>query len=669
MGLEWNRLRKFLTAEEIPRWFGLSLVLIYLVGLGSVAQYGIQQARKEGAGQFHRACRFSLKNLAVRLSHIEAGAVTESGLLGNHQRLLRQFAGAVSIQQLRLVDGRGRIVASLNPDDIGTLSPYVNLSKAIPSYNQLSGEPSFLNQNDLFYRVHLVRHTSHSSLVSVNASPVLELPDEEKTTSLSTPLFQRDLFLEAMIPPVPIGSTTSVLYARLLAIVLVVLGALFVIYRALRENMRGISKVAERLQHASSFEDHSLHELRIEDTVDGVTTAWNELIELVERLRMDGERSEANLELSKVLKNAGGGALMEAMHAVPDAILHLPGSQRFGYMNTAACRLFGWLAEDVKSSRVDEAESTGTGGQVLVILKKILGNGIGGEVRSEIIDCPEENSDRSSSYRVSVYPLKRGPQAGDCLVVVRDISQQCRADRAREEFITHVTHELRTPLTNIRAYTETLSSGMFDDPKIVSECYNVITKETNRLSRLIEDILSVSQLEVGTIILNFGSVNLTRLLTDSVRDIRNLAEEKNIDIQLVLPPKLEEIQGDLDKLAVVFINLLGNAVKYTGENGNIVVSCQMQEKAVMISVKDNGLGINPEDHLRIFEKFQRSSDPEVQNESGTGIGLFTAREIVRRHGGDIDLISEKGAGSTFIVKLPHTPSRAAVLSTTTGGKG
>ena len=83
-------------------------------------------------------------------------------------------------------------------------------------------------------------------------------------------------------------------------------------------------------------------------------------------------------------------------------------------------------------------------------------------------------------------------------MVIRDVSQQIRADRAREEFIAQVTHELRTPLTNIRAYTETLSSGMFEDPKVITECYNVITKETRRLSRLVEDILSVSQLEVGS---------------------------------------------------------------------------------------------------------------------------------------------------------------------------
>jgi signal transduction histidine kinase len=249
------------------------------------------------------------------------------------------------------------------------------------------------------------------------------------------------------------------------------------------------------------------------------------------------------------------------------------------------------------------------------------------------------------------------------VAVVRDVSQQIRADRAREEFVTQVTHELRTPLTNIRAYAETLSSGMFDDPNIITECYNVITKETRRLSRLIEDILSVSQLEVGSIELQLDHVDLKTLLADSVRDVRGLADDKNIDIQLALPPKLEAIRADRDKLAVVINNLLGNAIKYTPPGGNVMVGCQLTGSEVVLTFKDNGIGIDPSEHGRVFEKFQRSEDPDVQNETGTGIGLFTAREIVRGQGGNIELISEKGAGATFIVRLPHEETRAGALST------
>jgi len=205
---------------------------------------------------------------------------------------------------------------------------------------------------------------------------------------------------------------------------------------------------------------------------------------------------------------------------------------------------------------------------------------------------------------------------------------------------------------------------MFEDPNIVTECYNVITKETRRLSRLIEDILSVSQLEVGTIELRLDNVDLKVLLGDGIRDVRGLADDKNIDIQLVLPPKLEPIRTDRDKLAVVINNLLGNAIKYTPSGGNVIVGCQVSGSEAVLTFKDNGIGIDPREHARVFEKFQRSDDPSVQSETGTGIGLYTAREIVRRQGGDIEVISEKGAGATFVVRLPHEETRAGALSST-----
>ena len=303
------------------------------------------------------------------------------------------------------------------------------------------------------------------------------------------------------------------------------------------------------------------------------------------------------------------------------------------------------------------------GADVLSLLRDAQRPEGGFEPRNTVLEVDEGTKDTQSCYRVYVIPLHRAQQCAQCVILIRDVSQQIRAERAREEFITQVTQELRTPLTNIRAYAETLSSGTFDDPKLIGECYNVITKETRRLSRLVEDMLSVSQLEVGTIELALDSVNLETLLGDGVRDVRALADEKSIDLQLVLPSKLEPIRADRDKLAVVINNLLGNAIKYTLSSGSVVVGCQLTTDQVVITVKDNGVGIAPADHARVFEKFQRANDPAIQDASGSGIGLYTAREIVRRHHGEIELISEHGHGSTFLVRLPHQGTRAVVLST------
>jgi two-component system phosphate regulon sensor histidine kinase PhoR len=353
--------------------------------------------------------------------------------------------------------------------------------------------------------------------------------------------------------------------------------------------------------------------------VDGVTTAWNELVDLAQNLLDTVNRTEANEELTRVLARSSGGALAEALNAIPDGLMYVVDEARFEYLNATICRLLGWPVQETKRPPLNEAQSKGIGAKTLEIVRDALRADGAFEARSILVDSIDGEEPNQSCYRIWVIPLNRAHRTGECLVLVRDVSQQVRAERAREEFVAQVTHELRTPLTNIRAYAETLSSGMFEDPKVITECYNVITKETRRLSRLIEDILSVSQLEVGSIELHLDSVDLKTLLSEGVRDVRGLADEKNIDIQLHLPSKAERIRGDRDKLAVVINNLLGNAIKYTPAEGNVLVGCQFSGDAVVLTFKDNGLGIAPEDHARIFEKFQRGDHPDVQNEAGTGI--------------------------------------------------
>jgi PAS domain S-box-containing protein len=469
--------------------------------------------------------------------------------------------------------------------------------------------------------------------------------------------------MEARFPPEPPGGAGLADQARTLAMVLVVLGALFVVYRCLREQLRAVSRIAGRLQvHRDRLEDE-LGSLRIGDALGGVTASWNELVDLTQRLLETVQRSQADEELSRVLQRAGGGALAEALNAVPEGIVYLADEVRFEYLNAAAHHFFGWTEDQAKGLTLPDAQADGIAGDVLSLLRHALQPDGSYEARTELFTANEEGGGDRSAYRVRAIPLRRAQHHGECVVMIRDVSQSVRADRAREEFITQVTHELRTPLTNIRAYAETLSSGMFDDPNVITECYNVITKETRRLSRLIEDILNVSQLEVGTIELQMGTVDLKTVLSEGVRDVRGLADERHIDIQLALPSKVEPIRGDRDKLAVVVNNLLGNAIKYTQANGHVVVGCQFTGEEAIITVKDNGIGIDPADHARIFEQFQRVLDPEVQSETGTGIGLYTAREIARHHRGDIELISEKGKGSTFLVRLPHQQSRAAAVTT------
>jgi signal transduction histidine kinase len=244
-------------------------------------------------------------------------------------------------------------------------------------------------------------------------------------------------------------------------------------------------------------------------------------------------------------------------------------------------------------------------------------------------------------------------------VTIEDISQLRETQRARDNFLYHVTHELRTPLTNIHAYAETLTQPGFDDEKTRKECYNVLISETRRLSRLVEDILSISQLEVGTARLDVGEVDLARLVRQMVQDNLGGADEKQIDLTLSLPPKVPKLKGDKQRLSVLINNLLGNAVKYTPAGGKVQVSVEVNGQRVLIAVRDTGIGIAPDDQARVFEKFYRAADDAVQTLPGTGLGLALAREVARLHGGEILLESERGKGSTFTVELPISATEPA----------
>ncbi len=637
-----NTIRAFLNAEEVPRWFGLSLVISYLFGLGAVSYLGISKTRELAAQEYESSYRYAVTALVSQLSAIDG---SESMRQLSRQHALYEFSSHMSVDTLRLIDRDRMIIASINENELGQIfvddTSDVSWPKAMSLMSVTNGA--------LGVPVSIIRAPIYVSRAGA------KIEDESESS---------DLLLDIHLLPFEHSATMLSTHADTVIVVLVVLGVLFVIYRRLRVQMRSVARIGDRLHSNYSRMEKNLGTLRFHDATDVITNAWNELIDLAQSCASAADKNKANDELAGVLKRSHGGALADALNSVSDGIIYISDVDRIQYINANAQRLLGisWDEQDDHSLQGQKLSGIGDKVRELAISSQTA-DGTYRSCSENVKDGAPEDED-ASSYRVSIQPMRKSAAGNGCVITIRDVSQQLRTDRAREDFVTQVTHELRTPLTNIRAYAETLSSGMFDDPKVITECYNVITKETRRLSRLIEDILNVSQLEVGSIALSMNDVDVKTLVSDSVRDIRGLADEKHIDLQVVVPAKMENINADRDKLAVVLNNLLGNAIKYTPADGVVIVACQQTEDCVMITVKDNGMGIDAKDHARIFEKFQRVDDPEVRNITGTGVGLYTAREMVRRHGGEISVMSEKGNGSTFMVKLPHQVSRATAMTVT-----
>jgi signal transduction histidine kinase len=197
-----------------------------------------------------------------------------------------------------------------------------------------------------------------------------------------------------------------------------------------------------------------------------------------------------------------------------------------------------------------------------------------------------------------------------------------------------------------------LMENELDNVELQKEFYNTISEETNRLSRLIKNLLNISKIEMGSLSLNKGLVKSDWLFNDCLTTVEGSAQKKNITIEKNVPHHFPSLFGDKELLKVGIINILGNAVKYTPEKGQIKFTLTEQDDVAVFEVIDNGYGISPEDLPHIFAKFYRSSDPRVTEQTGSGLGLALTSEIIRLHGGEIKAVSKVDEGSHFIIRLP-----------------
>ncbi|MBC8356463.1 MAG: PAS domain-containing protein [Planctomycetes bacterium] len=235
---------------------------------------------------------------------------------------------------------------------------------------------------------------------------------------------------------------------------------------------------------------------------------------------------------------------------------------------------------------------------------------------------------------------------------VRDITQQKLADAMRDQFLDNATHELRTPLANIKAYAETLSMGDDLDVESQKEFCNTINVEATRLARFIDDLLSVSSMEAGSLTLHKQGVDLDRMFSEVVGKIKSQMDKKQLDFETIFPAKYPQTKLDKDKVNVALVNLLGNAAKYTPDGGRVRFEVKITDREIRIEVEDSGVGISEEELPRIYDKFFRSSNPSVQQVTGTGLGLSMAHEVIKLHNGDLTVQSALGEGTTFIATLP-----------------
>lgn len=237
------------------------------------------------------------------------------------------------------------------------------------------------------------------------------------------------------------------------------------------------------------------------------------------------------------------------------------------------------------------------------------------------------------------------------ITVLHDITEQEKIDMERREFVANVSHELRTPLTTMRSYLEALADGAWQDEKIAPTFLNVTQTETERMIRLVNDLLQLSKMDSQDYELNKEVVSFNKFF-DRIIDRFEMSKSQNVELIRLLPEKQYYVEIDTDKLTQVIDNIISNAMKYSPDGGNIRFGFTVQDMMLKVIVSDDGMGIPKENLEKIFDRFYRVDKARARSMGGTGLGLAIAREMIEAHGGNIWAESEEGVGTTIFFTLP-----------------
>ncbi|MDO8426880.1 MAG: ATP-binding protein [Deltaproteobacteria bacterium] len=237
------------------------------------------------------------------------------------------------------------------------------------------------------------------------------------------------------------------------------------------------------------------------------------------------------------------------------------------------------------------------------------------------------------------------------LLFLQDITEEKRVETIKKDFVANVSHELRTPLASIKGYSETLLDGGMDDKNTLKEFLRVIDRHATRMSRLIDDLLTLSKLESHQMEIVSEPVDIKEILLSTKTGFEKQARDKGIKITSRIPEGLPKALGDRDRLEQVVVNLLDNAIKYTPPGGGVSLSACASKGDIRVDVKDTGIGFPPSDIPRIFERFYRVDKARSRDLGGTGLGLAIVKHIIQGHNGRLHVESAPGKGSTFSFSL------------------
>ena len=417
--------------------------------------------------------------------------------------------------------------------------------------------------------------------------------------------------------------------------ILILLGFILVVTLLLLENRRDnirLKQINQKVKDLIAGDYSQVLDMQGSSEITNITNNLNDLSEVI-RLTQENLEQESK-------------RLHSILSYMTDGVLATNRRGKITMINDMAKKQLGVQKEEVLNKSILE---------LLQIEDEYELRDLITQIPELMIDSQDDNGEYLSlRVRFALVRRESGFISG-LVAVLHDTTEQEKEERERRLFVSNVSHELRTPLTSVKSYLEALDEGALSEP-VAPDFIKVSLDETNRMMRMVTDLLHLSRIDNATSHLDVELINFTAFITfilNRFDKMRGSDEEKKYELVRDYPITSVWIEIDTDKMTQVIDNILNNAIKYSPDGGKITVTMKTTDDQMILSISDQGLGIPKQDLPRIFDRFYRVDRARSRAQGGTGLGLSIAKEIIKQHKGFIWAKSEYGKGSTFTIVLPY----------------
>jgi len=589
-------------------------IFMLMISLQLIVANFLRQLETQMISNFQEQIQLQVGFLKNSIQPIVSKDDKDEVKIAEISKILQDYPTGSSIVEARVLDSQGYILGTTNQSQqsvVGTRTTeadaqQVLLTNTVYAYN-------FTEHDSRYWKI--VSPISSTSGNSGNPIGIISV-----TTNIESRYTQ--------VKDIGVIFVSSSLIAIILVIIIT-----FLISQGITKPIAEMKKQTEKIAEGNYTGEVKIYS---DDEIGQLGQAINDLSFKIKEAQ-EGTESERQ-RLDSVLRHMSDGVIATDRRG------------RIVIMNTAALDILNLKSEKVIGIPLLS---------ILPLDEKVTFRELLETQQERLIHLEEDGEDSIIQCEFSVIQRESGFISG-LVCVLTDVTEQQKIDRERRNFVSNVSHELRTPLTSIKSYTEALVDGAWENKEIAPGFLKVIETETDRMMRMITDLLNLSRMDQNRLGLEKEFINMNELVLHIVNRFEMVLQsepyrEKNYRILTDITQRDLWVELDQDKITQVLDNIINNAIKYSPDGGRIIVRLMETHTDIIVSVSDEGLGIARKDIPHLFDRFYRVDKARSRAMGGSGLGLAIAQEVVQLHGGKIWVNSIENKGSTFFVSLPYIP--------------